>query len=258
MSNWVFDEFDKALPNDCYDVKHDFGFEIPSKIPELWWMPTEHAYQVLRRVHIPLVAPGASWLDNVPVELLGRSIATFPMNEVENYSGKRWVKLAEAKSDKLIAGLHSYDEIKSLDLPSGTQLQFCNKVLPLNDETRFYVAHGEILTGSTYLLNGNTWNDSELTGDYQSALAFGKYAVGELGENQPPAYTLDVALNEDSGQWIILEANPAWSSGYYGSDLLAVAEVIEESMKPYKHWQWKPDPYIVERGEKKRLLVFEK
>lgn len=256
MSHWVSEEFEKTLPADQYQVKKDFGFDVPTKLPDLWWMPTEHAYQVLRRVHLPLVAPGATWLDSLPTRLLGRAVTTFPVESVESYKGVRWVKLAEAKSDTLIAGLHSYDELLGLQLPQGTQLQFSNKVLPLDDETRFYVAHGEITTGSTYLLKGETWNDSEKTGNYQGALKFAQHVVKELGENQPPAYTLDVAFNEETEQWIILEGNPAWSSGYYGSDLVGVAEVIYESQKSSIQWEWKPDPYIVERGEKKRLLVF--
>lgn len=256
MSHWVFEEFDRALPKEQYIVRKDFGFDIPATLPDLWWMPTEHAYQVLRSVHIPLVAPGASWLDSLPMGLLGRSVTTFPMGSVENYSGVRWVKLAEAKSDALIAGLHSYEELAKLQLPEGTQLQFSNKVLPLDDETRFYVAHGEVVTGSTYLLKGETWNDSEKTGNYQDALKFAQHVMKELGDNQPPAYTLDVAFNKDTMRWIVLEGNPAWSSGYYGSDLVGVAEVIYESMQPSNQWEWKPDPYIVERGKKKRLLVF--
>lgn len=256
MSNWVFEEFKGALPKEQYAVKHDFGFEIPRTLPDLWWMPTEHAYQVLRRVRLPLVAPGAQWLDSLPEGILGRSVTTFSAESVDRFEGKRWVKLAEAKSEVLVAGLHSHDELESLKLPKGTQLQFSDKVLPLNDETRFYVAHGQIVTGSTYLLDGETWNDAERTGDYRGALAFGNHVVKELGENQPPAYTLDVAMNQESCKWIVLEGNPAWSSGYYGSDLLGVAEVIEESMKPSSEWEWQPDPYIVARGEKKRLLNF--
>lgn len=256
MMHWVADEFRKSLPSDTYEVKSDFGFDIPSSLPDLWWMPTEHAYQVLRQVYVPLIAPGASWLDSLPTGLLGRDVTTIPVEVVESYQGSRWVKLAEAKSDSFIAGLHSYNDLEKLKLPIGTQLQFSNKVLDLNDETRFYVAHGEVVTGSTYLLNGETWNDTEKTGNYIDALSFAKHVVKELCENQPPAYTLDVAWDNNNNKWIVLEGNPAWSSGYYGSDLVGVAEVIYESMKPSEHWEWKPDPYIVERGKRKRLLVF--
>lgn len=258
MAHWVAEEFKDSLDTSEYEVKHDFGFDVPREIPYAWWLPLEHAYQVQRVSPIHLTATGSQWLSQLPFELLGRVIQTMPISSLESLTGTFWMKLAEAKSDQFIAGIHNVEKIKELNLPKGTQLQICDRVLDLDNEHRFYVVGGEIATGSTYLLNGKTWNDHPVVGDYSGAVKFAEYCVKELGNHQPHSYTLDVAYDKGNERWILLEGNPAWSSGFYGCDLTAVTEAIHESMKPSEHWKWSPDALIEARGTRKRLLVLER
>lgn len=71
----------------------------------------------------------------------------------------------------------------------------------------------------------------------------------------PAAFVLDVALLAD-GTWVVLETNPAWSSGQYGADLGAVIECLfaVNDAAAIGTWAWNPDPYLVHRARQQRIL----
>lgn len=196
-----------------------------------------------------LVAPGQDWLSTVDPSLTGRHIVTQPLSDMP-YDTQLFAKPAEAKIDAITAGLYTRTQIDAIyereKIPAHTLLQWTDTIMQMNHEHRFFVAHHEVLTGSPYLIDGQVYNGILESPRFEEALAFAELAVKEVGDNQPSAYTLDVGFDEKSEQWIIIEANPAWSSGIYGNNPAIVLDVLDIACNGTDtRWQWKPADYLL-------------
>lgn len=263
MANWVSEEVREGLDAHDFKVIKDYGFDILLPFEDIyaWWMPAAHAARVVRAMpELKLIAPGSDWLTTIPEHLTCRKISILTLQELlsEPFTGKLWVKPAEAKIEPFPALFYSYDELQNIanmsSLEATMNVQYTKTFIPFNWEHRFYVLQGKVTTGSPYLVDGVTFNDGVPWDGYEDALKYAQYAVGELAENQPPAYVLDIGLDEITGKWAVIEANPAWCSGFYGADMNNVILCIHESMKHDAEWQWIPDPHLDKISQKKVLL----
>lgn len=267
MARWVYDDFVGGLGTQKNDpnliVNHDLGLDVPSDISDVyaWWMPAAHAARVSHAFpgQLTLTAPGATWLDDVPQSLTGRTVATHTLADTLSHpwDGKLWTKPAEAKIEGFEAQLRTFEEfVNDTDtLPDGTMVQTNDRFLSLNHEHRFYMVNGQPATGSPYLDNGVVWNDGIDWIHYEDALDFATHAGQLLGSHQPRSYILDVAWDFENNTWVVLEGNPTWCSGFYGSDIPSVLEAIHLSMIPDRRWSWTPDPYLSQMAERKRPLA---
>lgn len=245
----------------------DFFVSYVTEFPELtgydmtcFWASGGYATRMKRAGLAPhLVAPGQLWLSTVDEKLLGRrvvteSVASFKESHKLGDGRKIFAKPAEAKVESLKASVYAVDEVleilESEDIPENTLIQWTTEILPLNYEHRFFIAHKKIYTGSPYLIDGEIYTSRMVSPCYGEALNAVEEFLGELGDNQPPAFTLDVALNEDTREWVIVEANPVWSSGLYGAEPDKVLEVLEVACNAgkdaeNKDWLWVPAEYLV-------------
>lgn len=197
-----------------------------------------------------LVAPGQEWLSTVDPLLTGREVTTNTLEHMP-HDVKLFAKPAEAKIDSMVAGFYTRDDVEAIYannvIPDHTLLQWTDTIMKLNHEHRFFVAHGQVFTGSPYLIDGKVYNGNMKSSRWQEAMDFAWFAIYKLAENQPDAYTLDVGYDSLSGQWVIIEANPAWSSGIYGSDPSAVLDVLDVACNGQNpRWIWKPADYLVD------------
>lgn len=200
-----------------------------------------------------LTAPGQAWLSGVDIALTGREIVTGDFSAMPE-GVSLWAKPAEAKIDAMVAGLYTKADVESIihqvSVPANTQFQWTESILKINHEHRFYVLDDTIVTGSPYLIDGVVYHRDIPSPFYEDAKKFAEYALKELGENRPPAFTLDVGRNELTGSWIIIESNPAWSSGIYGADPGIVIDVLETACNGTDaKWRWIPADYLVQRAE---------
>ncbi len=262
-ANWVSEEVRDGLAANEFNVIKDYGFDIPLSSENIyaWWMPAAHAARVIRAMpEIMFTSPSSSWLSTVPEKLLGRKISVLTLQDLLNgeFTGKLWAKPAEAKVEPFPAMFYSCDELKKVALDYSLELsmevQYTETNIPFNWEHRFHILNGEVIAGSPYLVDGISFNDGVSWDKYQEAFEYAKYAVLELGNNQPSAYVLDVGMDESTGTWFIVEGNPAWCSGFYGSDMNKVILCIHESMKYDSEWQWIPDPHLEKMASRKVLL----
>jgi hypothetical protein len=233
-----------------------YGFEAPDlKDYEVssYWMAGGYAARFQRAgLAGNLTAPGQEWLSSIDESLLGRRIVTGSLSAMPE-GVTLWAKPAEAKIDAMIAGRYTKDEVEKIfaseNLPSHTNFQWTEDILRINHEHRFYVCDETIVTGSPYLIDGVVYHQDIESPRYDEAKKYAGYALKELGENRPPAFTLDVGLNEITDQWLIVEANPAWSSGIYGSDPAKVIDVLDVACNGHdKRWKWIPADYLVRKA----------
>lgn len=268
ITNWVVQDFRDAKIADL-EIIGDRGFDLPPVKPSAetaWWIPTEHAVKLIYSgFSIPFMAPGSHWLPTVSQALTGRFIGSATVEESlsnddyfsQNKSGKLWIKPAEFKHQQFFAGLYSREEVASFNLPSDAVLQWTSTILDIAEEHRFYVLDNEVVTGSEYLVDGVTYYDGAMSLRKAEAFSFAGSVVQELGLNQPPAYTLDVAFDRTSNSWVVLEGNPAFSSAIYGSNPEKVVDVLLRCCNPKESdvsWLWEPDPYLMKKYAHMRPL----
>lgn len=270
MTNWMAEELSEAHD---FVVRKSFGLEVPHYSPEdAWWFPQEVAMQIFQAlkhagVKTPrVISPGSQWLTSVHPKFLGRHISMMTVAEaLQGSAPAGWWKVPEAKLElfpmEYRTAQQLMDDIARAALPASTVLQYTETTLDISYEFRFIVSRGEIVAESAYLDNTGpdqlTYYDGLLLDEYQLAAAKSfatEVAVSTVG---PPVYVMDVAELK-SGSFVLLEANAVAFSAWYGMDIRKVAQAIwdskEISDEDYLRWQWKPDPYYVEKILKQRDL----
>ncbi len=222
-----------------------------------WWMPIEFA----TRLHcegdgLALSAPGPGWLPTVPVELSGRVVTSCRATDPGHLprTGVFWCKPAEAKIERFPGGWRTAEEVATLDLHPDSWVQWTPTRLDLSVEFRCYVLEEEVLTVSPYLLGDLTFYDLDeatlAAVSTADATAFARTVVAHLGPAQPVAYVLDVGFDLISGRWVVVEANPAWCSAWYGCAIDAVLATITASCRCEDEWRWVPDAELVHHARR--------
>jgi len=222
-----------------------------------WWMPIGFA----TRLHCEgaareLSAPGPGWLAAVPAALSGRVVASCQVADLEDLpcTGVFWCKPAEAKVESFPGGWYTAEQVAALNLHPDSWVQWTPTRLDLSVEFRCYVLEGEVLTASPYLLGELTYYDMDeaMLGAVPAAdaTAFARTVVDRLGAAQPGAYVLDVGFDLISGRWVVVEANPAWCSAWYGCAIDAVLATITASCRCADGWRWVPAAELVHHARR--------
>jgi hypothetical protein len=231
-------------------------FSYGQTIPELsdfatsYWMGGAFALK-LRRIGLAsrLVSPGATWLPELPVSLTGRTIHEGDLEAFLAYDAPAWVKPSEAKIVSIPAGIYSSAQIQEkfhdANFTHAISLQWTETVMSMNHEHRFFVADSKVITGSPYLVDGEGYHPGISYARYEEAKTFAQHVLDEV--ETPPAFTLDVAFDEHTQKWVVIEGNRAWSSGFYGADPVAALETVRLSCNAEDDvWLWEPDEHILQ------------
>lgn len=215
------------------------------------------------------IAPGQNWMSEVSKadgSLTQRFIATTTVDAIPGRK-KIFAKPAEAKIDSIPAGFYLPKDLRQIckqnDVPANTLFQWTAEILDLDHEHRFFVADGQILTGSPYLVHGITYFPGQKSSRSSDAYEAAEKMIRRLSELDllPPALTLDVAVDKNTDKWLIVEANPAWSSGPYGADRGAMIRVLERACNwnadtDDSRWLWEPAEYLVKKAlEAKEMRI---
>jgi hypothetical protein len=224
-----------------------------------FWMAGGFAARMQRAgLAMSLCAPGQTWLSGLDSSLTGRSIETGTLGNMPAET-ILYAKPAEAKIKGLVSAKYTKQQIVDIyvaeNVPDETILQWSPNILNINHEHRFFVADGQVLAGSPYLIDFIVYKEGMTSPFTEVAKDFALDAIKELKDNQPPAYTLDVGRNEKTGEWLIIEANPAWSSGIYGCNPAGVVDVLDVACHATdERWLWKPSQHLVNNAAKADLI----
>lgn len=252
-------------------VMRCFGLDIPTHTEaDAWWMPAQWAARAgLAGARMSLSAPGPRWLASLDRTVLGREVRACTvrdLGDLPNVAG--WCKPAEAKIDGFTAGWRSkaglFAAVEAVGMPQDAWIQWCPDRLDLVAEYRCHVMDGDVRTVSPYLVDGYTYYDMVDGGpgatrlgntcEQNTAHLLAQSVVDDLGRaGQPAAYVLDVGFTL-SGQCVVVEANPAWCSAWYGAAIDAAVTVISRSCRPDGPWRWRPDPYLLARARRATRL----
>jgi hypothetical protein len=259
----------------------DFYLSYAKEFPDLseydqscFWMSGGYAARMQRAGIAPhLVAPGQDWISTIDESLTHRKITTGTIADLRSLSNNStdsmsphtelFLKPAEAKIDSIPASIYTVEKVLEIfnneDIPSETLFQWTETILPLNYEHRFFVANGEVRAGSPYLIDRVVYHSEMISPCYLEALDAAENFLKLLKDNQPPAFTLDVALREDTKEWLIVEVNPAWSSGPYGAEPAEILNVLDVACNSgsdmiNEKWLWRPAEYLVKRALEASLM----
>lgn len=267
LRRWVADELQTAAAAAGVRLTHSWGLDIPAGADTAaWWTPTEHAARLIHSgVPMPLYAPGPEWLSSVPEPLTGRPVWSGPLSRIGEAPPRGFAKPAEMKLETVPAAWWEDTTdfaaaVRQAGASPDSWVQVSPTRLNLCAEFRTFVRHGHVVATSAYLHAGETYTDgmeADPALDHATARSFAQHVVDEMGQGQPPTYVLDVALAA-TGDWLVLEANPAWSSAFYGCDrgqvistLIACRLPLGQAASP---WLWRPDPYLSARAARARPL----
>lgn len=206
-------------------VSADLGLWLPEDTTRTaWWCPTLFAARLAAsEVRPNFRMTGAVEATHLPnAEFLGRRMSLVPAGELRG--GDPWfIKPADAKIPALSAQVTTPDEFRNQvalagfgdDLPV-----IISDVVEFLEEYRAYVLDDEVVATSAYLYAGETWDawDSDELPPVDEAARFAQDAAAALAGHVPAGYTLDVG-RMSSGNWSVIETNPAWSSGPYWASL---------------------------------------
>lgn len=248
-------------------VRLDAGLDapiVPSPETTSWWTPTEHAVRLLHAgLTIPFQAPGPNFLNKLPNSALQRHIWTGPLQQLPQKDiPKGFCKVAEAKIEKLPAAWYEDTEdflrqANNLNIPSTTQIQVTPTRLTFAWEIRMFLIGTHIMGQSAYLNpDGQTFPLTNVPDSLlNEAQAFTNETVNSL-DATPDGWVLDVGYTI-TGEWVIIEANPAWSSNPYDTNPKAVFLTIAAATLPSATgtgYLWQPDPWLKQYAESRRKL----
>lgn len=251
-------QFEPLISDEQWDLWFSYGDEIPALERDHLFFGAGRFALALKRLQPErhFSSPGASWLPNLPPELLGRKIYEEPFEEaLERMPANPWFKFSELKHDSVPAKAYQRSELLAV-LEANPELkrvscQWTPELLTLNFEHRFFVVDGELLTGSPYHVDGKvTFAEGAAWRRFEEAGYFARNFASELKTLAPRAYTLDVAFDVLRERWLIVEGNRAWSSGFYGSDPRRALEAVKVSLSGDEAWEWSPDEIVFSYVEK--------
>lgn len=251
-----------------FPVIQDHGLYAPKYDKRVaWWTPQEHYLHLeLSGLSMPpVIAPNDSWLsDNIGIRSLMRSVYTMRVgdflggdNPLGTYTAGMFIKPANFKCPKLPAQwVMNYSaacvEIENADLPENSYIQISDRWLDIQTEYRCFMWKGHCVAVSPYDGDPNLRGLDEVAGYYAES-------VLRSCADYPLSFVLDVARTA-AQEWVVVEANPAWSSNPYECRGKRVVDAILsansawiDSSKAGK-FLWIPDPYLVREVNKKLPL----
>lgn len=278
-AKWVAEDLIAGVDHTQWDITHSYGLDVPLSLQKAYtagnnvayWMPAAFAARLLRTEYPPtLTAPPKNLLSILPKEITGRTVKTLTLKNFRNneIAGEFFLKPAEAKLEYFPAQQTSWDKLDWLLNPENPPLfpddmivQYTTSILNINHEYRFYVLNGEPVTGSAYLVDDETFYDNETNPRFQERFEEAEKFAHKTLQYMPPmpeGYVLDVAYDESSSSWIVLEANPAWCSAFYGSDIPLVMATVEASCNPdtVEHI-WTPDAALSSKAKRQPILPYQ-
>lgn len=258
---WVASDFADVAPADV-TVAHSLGLDAPRVgAGDALWAPTEWAARARRVTHpalLPLADAGADFLPRFPEAFLGRVVTLCALRNLAALGPMfGFFKLANAKADRVPAGFAAadvfYREARSAGVPDDSLILWTETMLPIVEEHRVFFLGAEPVTSSPYLMRGKLWSPEMTSAATQAARQFASDAISAHPGPLAAASVIDVALLS-GGRWVVLEANPVWSSAVYGADPVAVIECLFAANAPGAGPAWVPDPHLVSRAARQRNL----
>lgn len=166
-----------------------------------------------------------TWLADLPYDVVGRTITAMPIRDAW---ALRYPAFVKAPNDKTLRAMVYTDgtRLPGADAVDPDKLVLVAEIVSFAAEFRLHVLDGIMHASSQYAAHG-CLHLGPLPAEVVPAAAA---LIGEVAETLPSAIVVDVGLLDD--RLVVIEANAAWASGIYLSDVDAVLDVILRAAAP--------------------------
>lgn len=217
-------------------VIHRFAFDLPD-FADVYWLPVGHAHRLLDLGYdFAPEFPYASWWTQY-------SFQHCCMPDEVPDSGPVFGKVGDFKHQTLDAQAYpSGQDFRDALIRNNVRESpvVVSEIVNFTEEARFFVANGEITTGSWYRTWRGDWDGLyEQPFWLQDAKWYAQAQIDLIGSGQPNGYSIDVGFADE---WKIVECNPTWASNPYGSEAKGFADSLIASFQPGES-AWFPDLY---------------
>lgn len=261
---WLADEFSGPARLRGYGVELSSGLDLPrwndgdAVWATLGWLA--HAQESGWAVYPQ--SPGPKWLSGLPFDFLGRGIISCRLGDLPR--GKPgYVKLAEVKMPGLRPAWYEDVEqfvtrARGIGVSDDAVVNCADRRLDIEVEVRCFIAQDIVTSVAAYRYRETWWDAGMPNPDVDSpfsraAYRFARSVLAEIGPERPEGWVLDVCCTKD-GQWLVMEANPAFSAHPYDCDPLGVVDSVIAAASASDRWRWIPDPTLIANAKKKPLL----
>lgn len=186
------------------------------------------AEYISQQSNVVLLRPLDKAMVNAPIELKHRQITLCRASELKGATFPIFIKPVDQKFFK--AGV--YSDIGKLtkyieDYPNDMVLT--GEIVHFIDEYRHFCFDGKVLTSSPYIINREFVGDNDEIGLVpNSVVSMAEKAINECKHDIPRACVVDIGILDD-GSISLIEFNPAWASGVYGTKPDLALECIVNS-----------------------------
>ncbi|WP_240644257.1 ATP-grasp domain-containing protein [Antribacter gilvus] len=171
-----------------------------------------------------LEAP-ATWLADLPRAVVGRAIRALPIRDAWKL---RYPSFIKAPNDKSLRAMIYTDgaRLPGPDAVDPDTLVLVADIVTFTAEYRLHLLDGAIHAASQYAASGGLRPAPMPDGVAADAAAL----VADLAGTLPTAIVVDVGALD--GRLVVIEANAAWASGTYASDVDRVLDVVLRAAGP--------------------------
>lgn len=199
----------------------------PPKGPLVLYGEPLFAVAVADQLRLTLVAPDDGWLPRLPMRWTRRVVDMARFEDAQALTTRRFVKPADAKCFK--AAVYAPGEMRAIDADPDTIVLISEPVI-FEVEYRYFIADRRVHAASIYIRDGDIADGADETwpapaDEAAEARAFIDAVLRDPDVDVPAAVVIDVG-RLDTGDWAVVEANPAWGSGLCGADPRAVLPVL--------------------------------
>ena len=213
------------------------GKEVPTSLQgedAVYYGATDVALKVAKQLDMALLEPPFDWLARLPEAYLLRKVCYATVAEARLLTGSAFVKPADATRKCFDSGVYpgGWAIPERRGFPDTTAVLIAEPV-DLEVEYRCFVLEGTVATFAAYSRAGRwmrtrdeKWPIPEAEAD--RVIRFCRTLASDPEVESPPAFTLDVGRIAGRG-WAVVEANPAWSSGFYGCETAKILPVLRRA-----------------------------
>lgn len=181
---------------------------------------------IAQQLNWKLLANEFSWLAELPYRFVQRQIRFMDLSSARKLTTENFIKPADDKCfDAKVYKPGAFNPPEVLDPHTPCLV---SEPVEFVKEYRFFVGNSQVLTGCTYLDEGQLVGiDNRYEDDLGDAQKFCQTVVDYFGSVNA---VIDVGVIKDRGLAVV-ETNPIWASGIYRCDPIEVLKAMEGSVK---------------------------
>jgi len=208
------------------------------------------AAHVCSALDLALLEPPLDWMAQLPKSMRHRQIRFTTLADARSLREPVFVKPADNKIFEARVYRSGEELPKAGIFPEAEPVLIADPV-EWDLEFRCFVLNGSVQTLSPYWRDGRSAQTSDeqwpaTDAETNAARSFASEILAAQSHTLPPAVVLDVGIIRGRG-WAVVEANPAWASGFYGCDAAKILPILKQCCRRRGALSEADQPWVSQR-----------